>query len=184
MNADTETLKNLFRTIYERNEQLGEDQFLERGSIPENILMIDQATRKPLSPQMVALYEFGTKWDRGLFGMDLADPKSLLVKYQEEWLAQSISLMAENYLPLPPSDPSDAERTALLASEASGLGLLLMWWRSDTHLEPAIVSAEGGSIRVFGNIEEMARFLALGDTPVDGEKIYDALEQERGTLSS
>ncbi|MBO9188156.1 hypothetical protein ACQZ4Y_24465 [Rhizobium sp. L80/93] len=176
---------DLLNKIYEKNEECGFSQTVSQGQPPETILMIDRVTRKPLSPQMRDFYSFALTWTEGLTGLDVADPNTLEELYANSDVKESIDLKAEDYKPLPPSDPSDWRRTALLALEdgGQGLGLCFYWWKSDAYTEPCIVFISGGTINVFVDLEEYAEHLANGTFPEQGDAIYQQLEQDRGTLS-
>ncbi|MGA1804997.1 MULTISPECIES: hypothetical protein [Rhizobium] len=117
--------------------------------------------------------------------MDVVDPNKLEELYSNPDVKESIDLKAEDYKPLPPSDPSDWRRMALLALKdgGRGLGLCFYWWKSDADTEPCIVFISGGTINVFVDLEEYAEHLANGTFPEQGDAIYQQLAQDRGTLS-
>lgn len=178
-------MHDLFKKIYDKNAEFGSPQIMSKGQPPDTILMIDRVTRKPLSPQMRDFCSFALTWTNGLTGLDVVDPNTLEELYANPDVKESIDLKAEDYKPLPPSDPSDWKRTALLALEegGQGLGLCFYWWKSDVDIEPCIVFISGGTINVFVDLKEYAEHLANGTFPEQGDAIYQQLEQDRGTLS-
>lgn len=177
-------MQEMLSEIFTTNKEYGVNQKLTKSRIPTYILMIDRETERPVSPYLKDVYTYATEWTNGFFGMDLVDPNTLADVYSDPWVSESIRLTAENYLPLPPSLPSDWQKTAVFAKERDGLGLVFLWWHKTDEDEPAIVSIEGGSIDVFYDIREMLKFLSHGDFPERGQDLYRKLETERGTLSS
>lgn len=174
----------LFEAIRDRNAELGYEQEISKVPTPNRLLMIDGKTTRAVTPMVASLYEFATTWTQGFSGMSLVDPNALEATYNAEDVEQALSLTAENYQPLPPSDPSDWARTALLAREEFGLGLVLLWWEVEQTPEPAVISISGGNTKVFADLTEYAEYLAHGHFPERGEKIYTLLETKRGTLST
>lgn len=175
-------MKKLLELIYQKNEELGYAQRIENESSTSKILMIDGKTSREASSLMLELFTFATSWAEGLSGMSMLNPNTLESAYQNEAIKTKLDLTSENYKPLPPSDPSDWNRTAVLASEEFGLGLVLLWWRAPSVEEPSVVVISGGDVKVFFDLMEYLEYLAHGVFPEKGDEIYTNLEQNRGRL--
>jgi hypothetical protein len=177
-------MRDLLKKLYDKNAEFGWDQEISNRPLPDRILMIDEATRRLISPQMRALYDFATSWKEAITGFDIVDPGMLDDAYENKDIAESIALKAEDYKPVPPSDPTDWSRTALLAVEdgGRGLGLCFYWWKHDSDVEPCVIYISGGTVMIFIDLTECAEYLANGTFPERGDQILKELRNQRGTL--
>lgn len=172
----------LLNKIYQKNQEFEFDQVIAKGKPPESILMIDGVTRKPLSPQMRDLYNFALTWKEGLTGQDVVDPNTLAELYETARTKRSLELTAQYMGPIPPSDPSDWQRTAILAvSEGGQDGFSFFWWKSEHDIEPCVIFISGGTVEFYADLNELVEYLANGTFPEQGDAIYTRLEEERGS---
>jgi hypothetical protein len=112
--------------LFQKNAEYGFEQRLKSGAIPEAVIMINQITRKLVSHAMAKVYKFAMSWTEAFTGKDLLDPTLLAKTYAQPDIQELIDLTAENYNPVPPSDPSDRTRTMLFAAERGGLGSVFL----------------------------------------------------------
>ena len=177
-------MEELIKKIAANNKEFAVGALLVPShGVPREILMIDRKSVRECSPQMQELFSIIDSWHDGVNGQSIVNPETLPELYSDPNILRAIELTAENYKPIPPSDASDWNRTAMFAREEGGLGLFLFWWEDDDDIEPAIVEVNGGTIRLYRDVMSCLREVALNETDGRGDQIYDRLEQQRGTLS-
>lgn len=176
-------MEDLIKKIAAENEEFGEKSALiPSEGTPESILMIDQKTIRKCSPQMKEFFSIVEEWNNGIKGQSVVNPKDLSAIYKDVDVSQAINLASENYKPVPPSDATDWDRTALFAKEDGGLGLFLYWWENEENVEPSLVEINGGTIVFYKDILSCLREVSSGEADLSGEEIYSRLERQRGTL--
>ncbi|MDP0929479.1 hypothetical protein Q0601_20025 [Paracoccus onubensis] len=177
-------MEKLINEIRKKNDEWGDSHRMEAtGDISGQILMIDEKTYRSLSQQMRDYYTIVSTWENGLLGKTSYPPSQLKELYKQDDVKEVINLIAENYRPVPPSDNSDWNRTAIFAKEQGGLGVTFYWWRNANDDEPAIISISGGDVKIFADLLEYLKYLAYNEFSEAGDAIYSDLERERGTLS-
>lgn len=153
---------------------------IPHSEICTDILMLDQVTKRPLTPMLATFFSIVGEWKEAILSKDIIHPNTLEQTYQEPRYVHALRLRRENFWPHPPWAEEDLRRTALFAWDRIDEGEAYFWWRDDETEEPMIVNFFGGSVKYWKNLRDYMNAYAFSRSDLS----IDLLEQLKSDRSN